>query len=128
MDPWLVIGDFNAVIGTHETTSQPRSVSCDDFCAWVTICNLIDLDTQDSMYTWSGSHNGRVISSRLDQAFCNSLFLDYWSQIACLTLPRTYFDPFPLLLDCTLEISSGPKPFRFQGMWLSHPTFLVLVK
>ena len=31
MDPWLVIGDFNAVMGTHETTGLPRSISCDDF-------------------------------------------------------------------------------------------------
>ena len=65
---------------------------------------------------------------RLDCAFCNSLFLDSWSQIACLTLPRSHSNHFPLLLDCTLEVSSGPKPFHFQGMWLSHPTFLDLVK
>ena len=42
----------------------------------MTICNLIDLDTQGSMHTWSGSRNGHAISSRLDRAFCNSLFLD----------------------------------------------------
>ena len=66
MDPWLVIGDFNVVIGTHETTGSPRSVSCDDFYPRVTICNLIDSDTQGSMYTWSGSYNGCVILSRLD--------------------------------------------------------------
>ena len=45
MDPWLVIGYFNAVMGTHETTSLPQLVSCDDFRAGVTICYLIDLDT-----------------------------------------------------------------------------------
>ena len=45
MDPWLFTGDFNVVMGTHETIGSPRSVSCDDFHAGVTICNLIDLDT-----------------------------------------------------------------------------------
>ena len=58
---WILgrlIGDFNAVMGTHETTGSLRSVSYDDFRAKVAISNLIDLDTQGSMYTWSGSRNG----------------------------------------------------------------------
>ena len=103
-------------MGTHETTSSPRSVSCDDFHAGMTIWNLIDLDTHGSMYTWSCSHNGHVILSSLDRAFGNSLFLDSWSEIACLTLPRSHLDHFPLLLDYTLEVSSSPKPFHFQGI------------
>ena len=45
MDPWLVINDFNVVMGTHETSGFLRSISYDDFRAGVTICNLIDLDT-----------------------------------------------------------------------------------
>ncbi|KAK3225536.1 hypothetical protein Dsin_005398 [Dipteronia sinensis] len=36
-DPWLVLGDFNSVLGAHETTSNISTVSCDDFLAALTI-------------------------------------------------------------------------------------------
>ena len=51
-----------------------------------------------------------------------------WSQIACVTLPRSHSDHHPLLVSCSTGVSTGPRPFRFQGMWVSHPSFLNLVR
>ncbi|KAK1587825.1 hypothetical protein Q3G72_017180 [Acer saccharum] len=54
---------------------------------------------------------------------------DFWVAltIACVTLPRSHSNHHPLLVSCSVGVSSGPQPFRFQGMWISHPSFLNLV-
>ena len=122
------MGYFNSVMGFHESTGSPMLLSCEDFRAGVTLCSLLDRDTHGSFYTWSRNRNGHIISSRLDRAFCNSKFLDSWSQIAAFTLHSTHYDHFPFLVDCNLKSLVGPRPFRFQKMWLFHPTFLDLVK
>ena len=76
--PWLALGDFNSVMGAHETTGILKRQSCEEFRAGVTLCNLTDLDTQGPFYTWRGFRKGKIIMSRLDRAFCNEGFLDQW--------------------------------------------------
>ncbi|PON85920.1 Endonuclease/exonuclease/phosphatase, partial [Trema orientale] len=125
--PWFVMGDFNSVMGSHETTGVLKRQSCEEFRAGVTLCDLIDLDTQGPLYTWRGMRRGKIIMSRLDRAFCNEGFIDQWQKISCICLPRSHSDHHPLLISSSKTSSNGPRPFRFQGMWLSHPTFKDLV-
>ena len=65
-----------------------------------------------------------MVLSRFDRAICSHSFLDVWSQIACVTLPRSHSDHHPSLISYIVRVSSGPRPFRFQGMWISYPSFL----
>ncbi|PON43416.1 Endonuclease/exonuclease/phosphatase, partial [Parasponia andersonii] len=67
--PWLALGDFNSVMGAHETTGVLKRQSCEDFRAGVTICNLTDLDSQGPFYTWRGFQRGKIVMSHLDRAF-----------------------------------------------------------
>ncbi|KAK3218781.1 hypothetical protein Dsin_012751 [Dipteronia sinensis] len=69
-----------------------------------------------------------MVLSRLDRAVCSHSFLATYSHIACVTLPRSHSDHHPLLISCSAGVSSNPRPFRFQGMWVSHPSFLNLVR
>ncbi|PON79266.1 Endonuclease/exonuclease/phosphatase, partial [Parasponia andersonii] len=73
--PWLVLGDFNSVMGTHETTGIIKGRSCEDFRVSVTLCNMIDLDSQGPLFIWRGSRGGRLVMSRLDKAFYNEELL-----------------------------------------------------
>ncbi|PON48518.1 Endonuclease/exonuclease/phosphatase, partial [Trema orientale] len=125
--PWLVMGDFNSIMGAHETTGILKRQSCEEFRAGVTLFNLTDLDTQGPLYNWRGVRRGKIIMSCPDRAFCNEGFLDQWQQLSCLCLPRNHSDHHPLLISLSKVISNGPRPFRFQGMWLSHPIFKDLV-
>ena len=125
---WLVLGDFNAVMGAHESTSSPKALSCSDFRAGVTICDLVDIDSQGSLYTWQGFWNGKFVCFRLDRAFCNSSLLDSWSQVSCVSLPCVHLDHHPILVSCSFHCNSGPRPFRFQGMWVFHYGFMDRVK
>ena len=43
-DPWIVLRDFNLVLGAHETTGNISLISCDDFLAALTIYDLLDIE------------------------------------------------------------------------------------
>ncbi|PON63194.1 Endonuclease/exonuclease/phosphatase, partial [Parasponia andersonii] len=66
--PWLALGDFNSVMGAHETTVVLKCQSYEDFRAGVTICNLTDLDSQGPFHTWRGFRRGKIVMSLLDRA------------------------------------------------------------
>ncbi|KAK3229336.1 hypothetical protein Dsin_001217 [Dipteronia sinensis] len=126
--PWLVLGDFNSVLGAHETTGNVSTIFCDDFCAALTVCDLVDIETKGVFHTRIGCGRRCMVLSRLDKVVCSHSFLVSWSHIACVTLPRSLSDHHPLLISCSAGVSSSPCPFRFQGMWVSHPSFLNLVR
>ncbi|KAK2638051.1 hypothetical protein Ddye_025846 [Dipteronia dyeriana] len=68
------------ITGAHETTGNVSTISCDDFCVALTVCDLVDIETKGVFHTRIG--RGK----------------------------------------------RGPRPFRFQGMWVSHLSFLNLVR
>lgn len=48
--PWMVIGDFNAVLGAHEKSGgcPPMRLACKEFKRMSDSCDLIYLDTTGS--------------------------------------------------------------------------------
>ncbi|PON57860.1 Endonuclease/exonuclease/phosphatase [Parasponia andersonii] len=115
-------------MGAHETTGIIKRRSCEDFRAGVTLCNLLDLETQGPSYTWHGTRGGWIVMSRLDRTFCNDAFLEHWSQVSSIYLPRLSSDHHLLLLSSSMNTSTSPRPFRFQGMWLLHSNFKDFVR
>ncbi|KAJ4710362.1 RNA-directed DNA polymerase (Reverse transcriptase) [Melia azedarach] len=65
---------------------------------------------------------------RLDRALCNSIWLDCWPITTVSALPRNSSDHSPLVFSALVSLNSGPKPFRFQSVWLNHISFLSLVQ
>ena len=45
-EPWLLVGDFNPILGAHEATGNIASLSCDEFQAMITVCDEFQVDTQ----------------------------------------------------------------------------------
>ena len=37
--PWFSIGDYNVVLGAHETSGNPSASSCMEFAVVVSLCN-----------------------------------------------------------------------------------------
>ena len=50
-DSWLVLGDFNSILGAHETAGNVSTISCDDFRAALTVCDLVDIETKGVFHT-----------------------------------------------------------------------------
>lgn len=99
-DAWMLIGDFNAVLGAHEKNGgcPPPRIYCSEFQDMSDNCNLIHLNTIGSYYTWSNGWRSRGrIELRLDRSMCNSTWLDSWPVSNCSTLPRAVSDHNPLI-------------------------------
>ena len=123
--PWLLLGDFNAILGSHERVGgkPPNATSCSDFSMMIDNCNLEEIPTKGSPFTWARLSSRGYMECRLDRALCNSHWLDLWDNIECFTLPRLYSDHNPLVLNLSDQSYKGPKPFRFMKMWTEHIDF-----
>ncbi|XP_024172190.1 uncharacterized protein LOC112178246 [Rosa chinensis] len=65
-DPWVVLEDFNCVLGAHEKRggSPPNLISCLEFQQMCTAYELMDIPTVGLAYTWSN----RRTDVRLDRS------------------------------------------------------------
>ena len=118
---------FNSVLRAHEITSNISSLPCDKFWVIITICDLVRLRLEGVFTLGLAGENGIVLSC-LDMAPCSLSFLDVWSRFSCVTLLRLCSNHHSLLISCSMGVFVGLHPFRFQGMWVSHPSFLDLVR
>lgn len=121
--PWCFLGDFNAILGSHEKRggNLPSHVSCEEFNAWSDSCNLTHLLTRGAEYTWSNKRRGRaLVEMRLDRSICNDPWLSFWDFVSCCTLPKSHSDHHPILLTLKKGIRSFPSSFKFHKMWTEH--------
>lgn len=68
--PWLLIGDFNTILGAHEKLGGrlPHKTSCFDFLNWTNAHSLIHLETKGVTYTGTNKREGAAfIAQRLDR-------------------------------------------------------------
>lgn len=126
--PWLVIGDFNSVLGAHEKRGgrPPLAASCLEFQAFSDTCNLVHINSTGLFFTWSKNISPNI-DSRLDRAMCSPNMFDEWQSVSCATLNKFRSDHTPLLFKAENDIISGPKPFRFLSAWTFHQNFEELV-
>ncbi|KAL6174628.1 hypothetical protein ACLB2K_051274 [Fragaria x ananassa] len=124
--PWMAIGDFNSVLGAHEKSGgpPPSRISCLEFQNMSDACDFVHLDTAGARFSWTNGCRTRVhVELRLDKSLCNTSWFEAWPYSSCIALPRVVSDHTPLIFSASKLSPSGPKPFRFQSMWLNHLTF-----
>ncbi|KAL3520214.1 hypothetical protein ACH5RR_018363 [Cinchona calisaya] len=81
------------------------------------------LSFSGSIYTWDGVRNGRTIFRHLDRLLVNHQWIDMHPSSHVTHLTKTISDHSQLLLEIEAMSRQVPKLFRFQQMWLEHPTF-----
>ncbi|KAL0302134.1 UNVERIFIED_CONTAM: Retrovirus-related Pol polyprotein from type-2 retrotransposable element R2DM [Sesamum calycinum] len=127
--PWLVGGDFNAVLDMSEVSgaSGDIRVAMHDFNDCIIQTGLISLPMQGERFSWHNcSTDGRSLWKRLDRMFVNDAWLEQWPNLfyTCLT-PRTS-DHSPLVLkgdSRDVQVSM----FRFDNYLALSPGFLASV-
>lgn len=78
--PWVFIGDFNVVMGTHEKRGRrpPLAIACLEFVHWTNANLLTHLPISGPLFTW---HNGRFglenVALRLDRSICNDSWITF---------------------------------------------------
>lgn len=91
---------------------------------------MIDIGFSGTRFTWS-NHRAltHLIQERIDRVFVNVTWYKLYPETCVSHLKWSHFDQCPILM--SLESNLGlmlPWPFRFQPMWLSHPSFPEVVR
>ena len=94
------------------------------------MCGMKDIGFLGTRFTWS-NHRAltHLIQERIDRVFVNATWYELYPEACVSHLEWSLFDQCPILM--SLESNHGlmlPRPFRFQPMWLSYPSFLEVVR
>ncbi|XP_059436514.1 uncharacterized protein LOC132169501 [Corylus avellana] len=121
--PWLCAGDFNEILEDSEKWGGRRKAlrQMQDFQQVVEQCNLQDLGFSGPKFTW---HNGReaedFTQERLDRAFGNMEWCDFFNNVQVKVLVARSSDHAPLLIECSTGRRTGRKKqfcFRYEARW-----------
>nr|XP_023927086.1 uncharacterized protein LOC112038505 [Quercus suber] len=130
--PWVIAGDFNEVLmGDDKFGGRPVNLSrALRFQECLDNCRMIDIGFSGPRYTWSNRRPlSRLIQERIDRVFVNAEWNSLYPEVAVFHLEKIQSDhcPVKLCMDNNQNILF-PRPFRFQPMWLSHPSFPGVVR
>ncbi|CAN1160243.1 Transposon TX1 uncharacterized 149 kDa protein [Linum perenne] len=121
--PWLLAGDFNAMVDSSEKVGGARfnSAKAQEFREWIANCGLFDAGFTGPKFTWFRGN----IRERLDRSLCNDKWLELFPTSATFHVERLKSDHRPILIRSSDEAAQVRpiRPFRFNAAWLSHDDF-----
>ncbi|RVX20328.1 Transposon TX1 uncharacterized 149 kDa protein [Vitis vinifera] len=119
---WCVGGDFNVIRRSSEKLGGSRlTSSMRDFDSFISESELLDPPLRNASFTWSNMQESPMCK-RLDRFLYSNEWGQLFPQGIQETLIRRTSDHWPIALD-TNPFMWGPTPFRFENMWLQHPSF-----
>jgi len=125
--PWCIGGDFNVTRFPAERSRDVRlNAAMMEFSNFIFEQDLMDLPLTGGPFTWS---NNQEFSSwsRLDRFLVSPDWEVKFPSSLQKRLPRLCSDHFPILLDCG-GVHWGPRPFKFENMWLKDEGFVDRVR
>ncbi|XP_019180199.1 PREDICTED: uncharacterized protein LOC109175391 [Ipomoea nil] len=129
--PWLSVGDYNSVLSINEVSSTNlSSTRCAGFRRWIFEEGLIDLGCEGPQFTWRrGLSATSFRAARLDRALSNLEWRLHFLDARVYHLPIVNSDHAPILISTMLSHKqSGPKEFKYNATWASHPEFPNFIK
>ena len=119
---WCVGGDFNVIRRSSKKLGGSSLTSCmKNFDSFMRECELLDPPLQNASFTWSNLQESPVCK-RLDRFLYSNEWGQLFPQGLQEALLRRTSDHWPIVLD-TNPFMRGSTPFRFENMWLQHPSF-----
>lgn len=86
---------------------------------------LIDVPTVNGLYTWNNKQGGnRRVASRLDRFLISESIMLQNLEMEANILPIGGSDHWPVQMHFTNMDKPQNKPFKFEGFWIDHPTFM----
>ncbi|KAL0293097.1 UNVERIFIED_CONTAM: hypothetical protein Sradi_6956300 [Sesamum radiatum] len=129
-EPWLVLGDFNAVIDESEVCGKAAdtSASMTEFSNCIRDTELVQLPFTGCPYTWHNCSDGtRSLWKRLDRMLANLAWLEVWPSSAYISALPSTSDHSPLILTGMDRIAERAI-FRFDNYLVQLPGFLESVE
>ena len=130
--PWIIAGNFNEPLAEVDKfggrlVSINKSLLFKDF---LDKSNMVDLGFSGLRYTWTNRREiSSLIQERIDRFFMNSSWCLLYPDAKVLHLTRCHSNHCPVLLETNPSRQLHVKrPFKFQSIWLSDPSFPNVVK
>ena len=123
--PWAMIGDLNEILGSEDKEGgRPvEGTSSNALADIVFDYGLLDLSFAGNPFTWSNRHAEPFnIRERLDRAFCDANWRLLFPRARVIHQSAHRSNHAPIMLDTEGEISSWPRPLRFEAMWTLDDT------
>jgi len=126
--PIVIGGDFNTIVRLDERSGGNGSLSLDSvqFGDWINSNCLVDMGFNGNKFTWKrGKVEANFVAKRLDRVLCCAHARLKWQDARVTHLPFLASDHAPLYVQLSPVVDRDPsrRPFRFEAMWLSHPSF-----
>ncbi|KAK4384147.1 hypothetical protein Sango_3087400 [Sesamum angolense] len=125
-EPWLVLGDFNAVIDESEVCGQAADTSASmvEFRNCIRDTGLVSLPFTGCPFTWHNCSEGpRSLWKRLDRMLVNEAWLDIWPSSSYLSALPSTSDHSPLILTGMTSYTDHAV-FKFDNYLAQLPGFL----
>ncbi|XP_020266660.1 uncharacterized protein LOC109842165 [Asparagus officinalis] len=130
-DPWLVGGDYNAILSSEEKIggAQITDTEVEDFQNFIDTSQLKHIKSTGCFFTWSNKQDASTrVWSRLDRILVNDDWIFQYTSSQVEYLMPHCSDHSPGLLTTGDEVNcEGKRPFKFFAMWTKHPDFLPAV-
>ncbi|KAH7845047.1 hypothetical protein Vadar_034581 [Vaccinium darrowii] len=129
-DPWLLMGDFNAVRRLNERSNPDNFdyTTAASFNSCIADIEIDDLPAKGFWFSWSNRSGGMgLIKSRIDRAMVNHVWQDIFTESEAVFTAPGISDHCPLLVSI-LPYRHRRKPFKFFNFWMFHPLFSNLVQ
>ncbi|KAL0419002.1 UNVERIFIED_CONTAM: hypothetical protein Sradi_1313700 [Sesamum radiatum] len=129
-EPWLVLGDFNAVMDDSEVYGRAAdtSVSMTEFRNCIRDSGLVQLPFTGCPFTWHNCSEGpRSLWKRLDRMLANTNWMDAWPNSSYISALPSTSDHSPLILT-GMDRGEEHVIFRFDNYLAHLPGFLNSVK
>lgn len=128
---WVIAGDFNEVLlGEDKFGARPVCISrALKFQDCLNNCGMIDLGFSSPRFTWTNRQPlPHLMQERIDRVFVNANWNILYPEACVMHLDQSHLDHSPVLLSLRQDHGTHhSRPFRFQSMWLNHPSFAGLV-
>ncbi|XP_074298153.1 uncharacterized protein LOC141628972 [Silene latifolia] len=118
--PWLLCGDFNAIMERNERIGSLRSQIFElrPMADAIRDCQLTDMKARGAFYTWNNKQGpDSLIYSRIDRLFINEEWLEQYPDSFAHFLPEGLFDHCPGLVHFEEERQRRGNSFKYYNMW-----------
>ncbi|GJZ72790.1 RNA-directed DNA polymerase, eukaryota, reverse transcriptase zinc-binding domain protein [Tanacetum coccineum] len=130
--PWILIGDFNVTLYSHEHSARTTNINQDmqDFQDCVSLNELEDICSSGFQFTWikSPSNPTQGILKKLDRVMSNEEFISVYGQAHIVFLPYIISDHCPSLVVIPHGLRKKKKSFRFTNYIVEKPEFLPTIE
>ena len=100
---------------------SPDSNAMADFGNFILTEGLIDNGFTGPAFTWERND---LFKQRLDRVLFNTAWITLFASVKIHHGILKYSDHRPLFVDNCVNMEPRKCPFRFQNMWIKHPSFL----